>query len=624
MPALYALLVGINNYPDTRDHLRGCLNDVQHMRQFLESYCISMGVEFRPIVLTDDSATRQAIIDAFDHFQLAKPGDYCLFQFSGHGSQSAAPKEFEDFKHVESIVCWDSRIDGGYDLLDKELSYLIWCASQRMDKPFITIMDCCHSGNMRGEEIGVRFLRTIGRALPADQIIGAAHYKKNEDGQLSPPLGRRVHLGAARDVEFAKEVIAGGKPRGIFTYCLIEALEQTGSLISYIDLLERTKVRVKNTVSNQSAQFQATFLEDQNRGFLFSKIDAIRPSFLVNWDKEMGWIFNMGALHGIPAKAHDSKTVLELVDDGHIITVETVLANCSTVGSMEGYDTKRSYIAVIKTRTKLKLALSFADENDIEAEAILREQAQRQDSGLYNLQAANKDVDFLIHARNGSYYLTRNTDTRPVFFQEPGFNKDNAISFLQKLNTVAKWQQALELHNPDTRISDSALQVELYRVAEPGNQSDDAPVELIDWQTGPASFRYSATNRRPAFRLRLLNTSQSPIWASILYLGSDFSITNALLPKAALPPGGEVWATNIFKGYEYKTITIQIEDEQLPVADEYIKILLCTEELNTTFYNQNGLAATGSMLRGMVLRSETEEQDWAERTIWLKIERGVS
>ena len=114
--------------------------------------------------ITYTAPTRENIVKAFDHFKDAKAeaGDYCLFYYSGHGSFMTAPDVFADYEpsgELQTLVCLDSRQEGGRDLIDKELGYLIAKTLDGKvpeDGPkvhFLSIMDCCHSGsNTRGDE----------------------------------------------------------------------------------------------------------------------------------------------------------------------------------------------------------------------------------------------------------------------------------------------------------------------------------------------------------------------------------------------------------------------------------------------------------------------------------------
>lgn len=640
MPILHALLTAIDRYPDPKNALRGCVNDVRHLDDYLKNYCESMGYAYRPLILLDEQVTRQAIIDGFGHFQAAEKQDVCLFHYSGHGARCPSPKEFwvlEADHNLESIVCWDSRLPGGFDLMDKELSYLVWRAARQTDLPFVTIADCCHSGDFRSEPekaqdlkmeiVGARTPRDMGGALPADQFLGIEQYKRTESGQYSPPRGRRVHLAAARNTEYAKEVIARGQPRGIFTYCLIEALQSAGGLLTYADLLNRVNLRINNNVQEQSAQLGATFTEDRNLGFLFSPVDAERPAYLIAWDKNAAcWMLNAGALHGMPEGDPDNRTTLELADDGRRVNVEKVLPNRSQISGMDGYDTKLVYVARVKKLAAPKLALVFAPGSDPEGVDLLSGLIQSRDAGLFRLVDSTPDDGYRIHAWDGAFFLSRAHDAMPLFQRVSGYDETAALSFIQNLARVAAWRHLLDLNNPCTGIQPREILLELYRVTEPGNDSDDAPAELTDWQAGPTVYSYGSAGQKPAFRLKLRNAGHRSLWVSMLYLGSNFSVTNQLLPKVLLEPEQEAWAEEIYKGHVYRTIPLRIDEAQLrqgiTSVDEYIKILISTEELNTDVYFQKGLAADTTPTR-LAGRQETPEtRDWSAKTIWVRVVLG--
>ena len=85
-----AVLVGINYLSHQRGRLKGCINDVKNMQNFLAKYGFT-GQNVR--VLTDDlnDASRQPtraniLRDLRWLVQGARPGDSLFFHFSGHGS----------------------------------------------------------------------------------------------------------------------------------------------------------------------------------------------------------------------------------------------------------------------------------------------------------------------------------------------------------------------------------------------------------------------------------------------------------------------------------------------------------------------------------------------------------
>lgn len=90
-----ALLIGIN-YTGTSSALRGCINDVQNMKDYLSK---ARGWPTDPgsmVILTDDQPnplfrpTKRNILDAMGWLMACNnPGDSLFFHFSGHGGQQA-------------------------------------------------------------------------------------------------------------------------------------------------------------------------------------------------------------------------------------------------------------------------------------------------------------------------------------------------------------------------------------------------------------------------------------------------------------------------------------------------------------------------------------------------------
>ena len=124
---IYALLIAIDDYPSPIPKLRGCVNDIEAFASYLsERVAGDKGVAIKLKTLKNGEATRQAVVDAFsDHLGKAKKGDVALFYYSGHGSREQAPEEFWKLEpdHLdETLVLFDSRNKGSWDLADKEIA----------------------------------------------------------------------------------------------------------------------------------------------------------------------------------------------------------------------------------------------------------------------------------------------------------------------------------------------------------------------------------------------------------------------------------------------------------------------------------------------------------------------
>lgn len=154
--AAHALLIGINDY--TASHLKaaaapapgrdwpdltGAVNDVHDFRDLLIGhYGFAAG---NVTTLTDQQATREAILGALRSFDGVQKGDTVFFYYAGHGSQVRNSKSDEPDKLDESIVPADSR-RGAPDIRDKDLRRLFNAILDRGTR--LTVMiDACHSGS---------------------------------------------------------------------------------------------------------------------------------------------------------------------------------------------------------------------------------------------------------------------------------------------------------------------------------------------------------------------------------------------------------------------------------------------------------------------------------------------
>ena len=213
---LYALLVGIDQYKPPIPRLYGWINDIDEIEAYLNARADM--VEVRILALRNEQATREAVIDGFrGHLAGAGPGDVTLFYYAGHGSQEQAPEQFwhlEPDRRDETLVCYDSRTPGCWDLADKELARLIDEVTDRAGHVAV-ILDCCHSGaGTRGElaeGVTIRRAPIDGRIRPLDSFLAGVVEEGAGDsragcGRAPCPLGLGGwHQGPARPV--------GGLPR---------------------------------------------------------------------------------------------------------------------------------------------------------------------------------------------------------------------------------------------------------------------------------------------------------------------------------------------------------------------------------------------------------------------------
>ena len=207
---IYALLVGIDNYPDSDHRLEGCVNDITPIEEYLNERFDRQEYQLYLQTLTDKQANRKAVIDGFrNHLRQAGKDDVVLFCYSGHGSQENAPPEFWHLEpdHLdETLVCYDSRAENCWALADKELALLI--AEVAENKPHITIiLDCCHSGSGTKDPMQ----ETKERRAPADK-------RKRPLDSFIFKLEELEKLSDFRDATLRNTPLAGRSPQVVMFF----------------------------------------------------------------------------------------------------------------------------------------------------------------------------------------------------------------------------------------------------------------------------------------------------------------------------------------------------------------------------------------------------------------------
>ncbi len=605
---LHALLIAINDYPVHSHKLRGCVPDLLAFkdyleRRFRESKAVRLRfyqkeVDGQPRFLTDHLATRANIIEAFDFFRQAQPGDTCLLYFSGHGSRAFSPPEFRHLdtdEMCESIVCYDSRIEGGRDLYDKELSYLIHQATEGRDVHFTAVFDCCHAGsNTRAlGDVTPRMANQSNTVITIDDLEGQQVYlRETIDNQLqvTPPRGRHLQIGAAKNNETAKEMTIGGEKRGVFTYHLIELLERSGGQLTYPELVHLLGVRVANKVKDQTPVYTAIAKADPEQLFLGGALPRRAPHFLVSHGPE-GWQLNAGRIQGIPETGGSVR-----LEDGATARILQVSPNHSLLMDLDAKDKSETFRAVAHEMPIAKVRIAIAKDSEAAGVKPLREVFASFENAPFLLVDENEEHQYLILADKGSYRLVTPDSPRPLFRRVTGYNAEKARVFLLDVETVARWQALLDLNNPNSTITEEDFEIRLFRTAAAGKLENTDPVEPIDWRaTNDFHYDFTGDKWQPhGFRMKVKNTGHQPLFVSALYMQFDYGVKNDFLRWREIGPDEEVELQEEFRKKVYKTIPLSLGDKYqkagLTEIRDYLKLFISTDpKLDTDGYNQKGL-----------------------------------
>jgi len=467
MAKIYALLVGVNDYPENVGGLSGCVNDVGAFHDFLKA---DFGADLEAEVLTNKDATRGHIIEQFrQHLGRAGQEDTALFVYCGHGGRWAAAPEFHEFYPEamdEGLVCIDSRDPGGFDLADKELAVLL--AEVAQSEPHLAvILDSCHSGSgTRGLSDSTRRrarqTHTVTEIRPLDSYLNG-HYSQllKEGAELRLPASRHVLLAACERYQQAYEDIDDeARSRGLFSLSLLELLAQSGGVESYSDLFMRCRRLVSSRDDRQAPQFEAFEGFDASRGFLNRDPASRPPRYRVFFDG--AWKLERGALQGLPLDPERAVGLRIFAEDD----AETPVGGAETLS-----------VGLQTSQVKLDLEPEPYEDEEFRAEITslplpgIPVLATGDAPGLAAVAAAIEEHGTsgveLVSSAAGTRYEIRAVDGRLELRDREsdrliqgvaGVDEQAARCLMRPLDQVMAWERALALRNPRTAMPPATVE----------------------------------------------------------------------------------------------------------------------------------------------------------------------
>lgn len=645
----YALLVGVDAYPDPRHRLRGCRNDVEAMATFLEQYQGRRELQVR--TLLDGEASRKGVIEAWLEFKVAKEGDVCLFYFSGHGSTGPSP---DFFRHIDvngqmqSIVCYDSRSTGGVDLTDKELSQLTWEVTYDENyKAFkklhlVTIFDCCHAGGNTKE---AERDRGIDQGVIPEEIRAFFGYEQFDRqvrrGKVfySPKRGPHVQLAAAAEQEKAKEKVLDHKNRGLYTYLLLQTVSDHRVSLTYTQLQQALFIRLQNENERQTPQLDSLKTSVGHHSFLQLGGKVSAHSFIVSFHRELNkWLVHCGHIQGIdPSRKGDFKFFLPATDSEH--SLEEVYLSHAALDNFNHPDLERVFLAEAKTFGPPSLSIGIE-------EALAKELSLAGlDSPYWIGVNLDQEAQCQIKKLDNQLCIMQGEQT---IYRTPLPQSSEAKSALARhLQRMGKWQKTLAIANERPRIKRSQYKIEWYTVegADGYPNEEEAPATLIDPNANQALFSYVWDQHyieqqmawlEPAFRLRFTNQSGKPLYLTGLYLQADFKITDRFCPSILLDSGKSIdFQYRTKSGRLYQSIFLSIYPELLKekvqLIKEYIKLFISYKPFDVEQLKQDGLnsklnANATTVDPSKAIGSRTDHllgghRDWTVETLELNIQK---
>lgn len=638
---LYALLIGIDDYAVPSHNLSGCLADVSAVNSFFEKYCQANQISYHPQIVTNEQATRKNLIQHFSHFKKVEEGDLCLLYFSGHGSQMPAPKEFWSIdinRKCQTIVCHDSRLQGGRDLANKEISFLIHENTKHVsDCFFLAIFDSCHSGAItRDVAITPRMQEENTLAIKFDDFLGVEFYNENNE----PPVKSHIAFSAARSYESAIELKVNGQKRGLFTYSLLKAMADSNlSNLSYLELMNKTQIAVNSKYKSQHPVLNGWGNVSLNNLFFNGEL-KVNPTYTLSFSTEkFKWFIHQGEVNGI--KSGDKIIALDENENEHILNVEKVESGVSYIEAETWMDFQTHYVVkkILSEKTKLKIAFH---PNCKMTAAIMELKSTIVHSKIeidFEITPNAEFAEYFINQTGRGLILTYHYEERPLFKAIPIDDEGAIIRFISNINKIAKWERVSQISNPNAPINlNKLIEVEFYEVT-----NHEGFRKIIEKKTQPldgtAVFKYKKTEDgkevKPTFGLSIKNKSATQaLWIGGLFFDEQYGITAQLTPMKLIQPNEEKYFAKYFhkkSNYYYEIIPLTfsniLKEWGLTSIQNQFKLFVSTQEIFIDQYCQEPLELEPkNRMRGIDMESFDDDIEqptigWATLDISFSIER---
>ena len=263
-----ALLVGINAYPNPSNNLRGCVNDIVDMENFIASKNKIYPKE-NIRTLTDNCATKKGILTAIDWLLLgASAGDQILFQYSGHGAQIQSNGHAFEKDGLDEIICPYDFSDADANktaISDKEFAKIF--AGIPKGVHFVWISDSCHSEDLSRKQV---ITESLTFDAPTDTRFrrfnhAPQHSVSSPVSSLSAepiPLHGALLSGCASH-QLSADAYINNRFNGAFTHYLIKNLSQYGQDASMQDIVKYVNMDLMDNDYDQNPQSEGILRKEK-------------------------------------------------------------------------------------------------------------------------------------------------------------------------------------------------------------------------------------------------------------------------------------------------------------------------------------------------------------------------
>ena len=646
---LYALFVGINDYPAPVSKLNGCIKDVKNLEKFVRNH-LANSHDIHIERLIDEDANYEQIISTFEsHLGQAGSGDVVWFHYSGHGSEEPTAEEFknsiEPSGKDQTLVVYDARLPGGRHLADKELAVLLHGLTKDHpdDPPHIVVsLDACHSGSGTRDVASDPVIKTRaapssgGRRTLDSYIHGYYSDQWQNDQKLSVPVAPHIAFSACETVQLAGDLASGGA----FSTGLVKALRKTKGDINYADLFLRARSAVQKENRKQTPQFETIGSFNPYTKFLVGSPHGSPDMYEVRKFKKDGWCIMCGAIHGLPTQLEEpiEIEVWEPSPDDEfkgLAEIVSVGAQKSKIDRSRKVKWKQlldklepgpdPYRGVIKHLPAPPVSVWVHGEKEaVEQMTGGRDAAWDQSKNIIPVTEVTDEKPSLeVVAEDGRYRILDHELGKLAYATAKTTMRD-AQQIMQSLERIVRWRRTVALANkdPKSKVPDLFRFELLVHDTEQGSTAYSNPeIKIYPTPDNTMEVRDEGTGEIIGYNLGfqpqvVLKPLKQRLYFYLFHLRTNYSILSyegevVYIPNEH-PKTGEI--TLPMWTEENKEIRGWGPDLNENETRSYFKLIATTEQLDYHTLEQFGLGDDRDSA-GRAWGHNKIFNDWAEKTI---------
>ncbi|MBY0477104.1 MAG: caspase family protein [Chitinophagaceae bacterium] len=562
-PEKLALIVAISNYaPSTGWNKLNAENDIPLIKEALKR----QGFKEENIrIIRDKEATKQGILSAIQQqlIDKAKPGDVCVFHFSGHGEQVFDNNGDEADGYDEALVTYDAPMEyqPGVEkhLRDDEFGFKLEEIRTKLgaNGNLLVIVDACHSGTSTRSGLG-NYRGTTTKYQPKGYTGKTTAKVVNESlfslGEPKPGLAPMSAFFASAASELNQE--CGDEHCGSLSLAFSKALAKADTKTSYRGLFDNIRLEMSKSVPGQTPNAEGDLDKELFGGKALGKPNYFTVEQVVDKKKisiACGKIY--GVFAGTTVKIYPSNTynreTAQPIAKGTLVTAADYTSEIELDTELNNDQLKTAWVFLEEVSygdLTVPVTIKTTDaalNNKLSAALAKIKQAKTTDQGEV----------FIEHGANGfsndSIYISTAGDYRlGVCSKDAG--EEELYSFLSaKIGAYgrAAYLRNLNMKNEELNVVFEFIPID-YKKAE-GNSNavvKDLPVKTIKDASGNIVFQHN-----DRYNLRIINNGQERLYYNILEIQPD-NLVNVLFPSANqqasdcfINPGDTVRLQRIFR-----------------------------------------------------------------------------